>query len=128
MTFSSFDLATSVAKNDAPERFYHGFVLGLMVELADRYEITSNRESGFGRYDIQLVPRDRSELDPMIIEFKVRKPLKENSLEDTVAAALKQIRDKNYDAVLIGRGFEREQIRHYGFAFDGKQVLIGQET
>ena len=99
-----------------------------MVELADRYEITSNRESGFGRYDIQLVPRDRSELDPMIIEFKVRKPLKENSLEDTVAAALKQIRDKNYDAVLIGRGFEREQIRHYGFAFDGKQVLIGQET
>ncbi len=128
VTFSSFDLATSVAKNDAPERFYHGFVLGLMVELADRYEITSNRESGFGRYDIQLVPRERSELDPMIIEFKVRKPLKENSLEDTVAAALKQIRDKNYDAVLIGRGFEREQIRHYGFAFDGKQVLIGQET
>ena len=57
-TFSSFDIAKSTAKSDAPERFYHGFVLGLMVELADRYEITSNRESGFGRYDIQLVPRD----------------------------------------------------------------------
>ncbi len=125
-TFSSFDIATSVAKNDAPERFYHGFVLGLMVELADRYEITSNRESGFGRYDIQLVPREGVELDPMIIEFKVRKPLREASLEETVAAALAQIRDKNYDASLIDRGFEKERIRHYGFAFEGKQVLIGE--
>ena len=125
VTFSSFDIAKSAAKSDAPERFYHGFVLGLMVELADRYEITSNRESGFGRYDIQLVPMDESGLDPIIIEFKVRKPLKEASLEETVAAALQQIRDKNYDAALIGRGFEKEQIRHYGFAFEGKQVLIG---
>ena len=125
-TFSSFDIATSVAKNDAPERFYHGFVLGLMVELADRYEITSNRESGFGRYDIQLVPREGAGLDPMIIEFKVRKPLREASLEETVAAALAQIRDKNYDASLIDRGFEKERIRHYGFAFEGKQVLIGE--
>ena len=127
-TVSSFDIANSVAKNDAPERFYHGFVLGLMVELADRFEITSNRESGFGRYDIQLVPLDPVALDPVIIEFKVRKPLKEASLEETVAAALKQIRDKNYDAALIGRGFEQERIRHYGFAFEGKQVLIGEES
>jgi len=97
-----------------------------MVELADRYEITSNRESGFGRYDIQLVPREGAGLDPMIIEFKVRKPLREASLEETVAAALAQIRDKNYDASLIDRGFEKERIRHYGFAFEGKQVLIGE--
>ncbi len=126
-TFSSFDIATSVAKNDAPERFYHGFVLGLMVELADRYEITSNPESRFGRYDIQLVPREGTELDPMMIEFKVRKPLKEASLEETAAAELAQIRDKNYDASLIDRGFEKERIRHYGFAFEGKQVLIREE-
>ncbi|MCI8881338.1 MAG: hypothetical protein HFH28_11535 [Clostridiaceae bacterium] len=126
-TFSSFDIAKSTAKTDAPERFYHGFVLGLMVELADRYEITSNRESGFGRYDIMLVPRGQEGLEPVIIEFKVRKPLKEASLEDTVVSALNQIRDKNYDAALIGRGFEQEQIRHYGFAFEGKRVLIGEE-
>jgi len=125
-TFSSFDVAKSTSKNDAPERFYHGFVLGLMVELADRYEITSNRESGFGRYDIQLVPRDPEGPDPVIIEFKVRKPLKEASLAETVAAALKQIQDKDYDAALVARGFEKERIRHYGFAFEGKQVLIGE--
>lgn len=126
-TFSSFDTATGAAKNDAPERFYHGFVLGLMVELADRYEITSNRESGFGRYDIMLIPREQPGPDPMIIEFKVRKPQKEASLEETVNVALNQIRDKNYDAVLVARGFARERIRHYGFAFEGKQVLIGEE-
>ncbi len=124
-TFSSFDIAESVAKHDAPERFYHGFVLGLMVELKGSYEVTSNRESGFGRYDIMLVPRKMGQLDPMAIEFKVRKPRKEASLEETVAAALQQIDDKEYDAVLVERGFKKERIRHYGFAFEGKQVLIG---
>ena len=124
-TFSSFDIAESAAKNDAPERFYHGFVLGLMVELKGSYEIVSNRESGFGRYDIMLVPRIKGHLDPMVIEFKVRKPKKEASLEETVAAALQQIADKKYDAALAERGFEKERIRHYGFAFEGKEVLIG---
>ncbi len=131
-TFSSFDIAESVAKNDAPERFYHGFVLGLMVELKGSYEIVSNRESGFGRYDIMLIPREqglvpleKGHLDPMVIEFKVRKPKKEASLEETVAAALRQIEDKKYDAALEERGFEKARIRHYGFAFEGKQVLIG---
>ncbi len=131
-TFSSFDIAESAAKNDAPERFYHGFVLGLMVELKGSYEIVSNRESGFGRYDIMLIPREqglvpweKGHLDPMVIEFKVRKPKKEASLEETVAAALQQIEDKKYDTVLLERGFEKQRIRHYGFAFEGKQVLIG---
>ncbi|MCI9150761.1 MAG: AAA family ATPase [Lachnospiraceae bacterium] len=124
-TFSSFDIVESAAKNDAPERFYHGFVLGLMVELKGSYEVTSNRESGFGRYDIMLIPREKCQLDPMIIEFKVRKPRKEASLEETVAAALQQIEDKKYDAVLAERGFKKERIRHYGFAFERKRVLIG---
>ncbi len=123
-TFSSFDIAESAAKNDAPERFYHGFVLGLMVELKGSYEVTSNRESGFGRYDIMLVPRKAGQLEPMVIEFKVRKPKREASLEATVEAALQQIAEKDYDAMLVERGFEREGIRHYGFAFEGKQVLI----
>ena len=131
-TFSCFDIAESTAKNDAPERFYHGFVLGLMVELKGSYEIVSNRESGFGRYDIMLIPKEqglvpweKGHLDPMVIEFKVRKPKKEASLEETVAAALQQIEDKKYDTVLLERGFEKRRIRHYGFAFEGKQVLIG---
>ena len=119
-TFSCFDIAESTAKNDAPERFYHGFVLGLMVELKGSYEIVSNRESGFGRYDIMLVPRIKGHLDPMVIEFK-----RTSSLEETVAAALQQIADKKYDAALAERGFEKERIRHYGFAFEGKEVLIG---
>lgn len=124
-TFSNFDIAGSAARNDAPERFYHGFVLGLMVELKGSYEVTSNRESGFGRYDIMLIPRKMGQLDPMVIEFKVRRPGREASLEETVAAALQQIEDKEYDTVLTERGFEKERIRHYGFAFEGKHVLIG---
>ena len=72
-----------------------------------------------------LVPRIKGHLDPMVIEFKVRKPKKEASLEETVAAALQQIADKKYDAALAERGFEKERIRHYGFAFEGKEVLIG---
>lgn len=125
-TFSSFDIAGSAARNDAPERFYHGFVLGLMVELKGSYEVTSNRESGFGRYDIMLIPRKMGRLDPMVIEFKVRRPGKEASLKETVAAALQQIEDKEYDTVLTERGFKKERIRHYGFAFEGKHVLIDQ--
>lgn len=124
-TFSSFDIAESAAKNDAPERFYHGFVLGLMVELKGSYEIISNRESGFGRYDIMLIPREKGKLDPIVIEFKVRKSGKEASMEETVAAALQQIEDKEYDTALAERGFDKERIRHYGFAFEGKRVLIG---
>ncbi len=104
--------------------FYHGLVLGLMVDLAGRYVITSNRESGFGRYDVILEPLSRQD-DAMILEFKVFRPKKEKSLEDTVKYALEQIEDKNYAASLTAKGFPEEQIRKYGFAFRGKEVLIG---
>ena len=124
-SFSSFDIAKSVSDDDAPERFYHGFVLGLMVELAGRFEITSNRESGFGRYDIMLTPRNREKDYAYIIEFKVYKPLKEKDLAQTVANAHSQIDEKLYDAKLIADGFSPEQIRKYGFAFKGKECLIG---
>ena len=124
-SFSSFDIAKSVSDDDAPERFYHGFVLGLMVELSGRFEITSNRESGFGRYDIMLTPKDRNKDCAYIIEFKVHKPLKEKDLAQTVANAHSQIDEKLYDAKLIADGFSSEQIRKYGFAFRGKECLIG---
>lgn len=123
-TFSSFDTGTKPSGRSNPERFYHGFVLGLIVELNGRYRITSNRESGFGRYDVMLEPLHRQ--DPaFILEFKVQNPRKETCLEETLRSALDQIREKGYDRELLARGVTAERIRHYGFAFAGKKVLIG---
>lgn len=124
-TFSSFDVGNHPSGRTQPERFYHGLVLGLLVELRERYEVCSNRESGYGRYDVMLVPRVQKD-DAIVMEFKVHDPEEEGSLQDTVKAALQQIREKNYDAELQGRGISQDRIRHYGFAFEGKKVLIGE--
>ena len=125
-TFSSFDSGKKKSNRKAPENFFHGFVLGLIVDQTENYIITSNRESGYGRYDIMLEPIDKTneKLPGIVIEFKVINPRKENSLEETVAAALKQIEEKNYNAELVKRGVKEENIHHYGFAFRGKEVLI----
>ena len=120
--FSSFDTGKRPSSAE-PERFYHGFVLGLMMELQDRYIITSNRESGFGRYDVILYPRKDD--DAIIMEFKVFNKRREKNLEDTLASALRQIEEKQYAQTLIDRGIASERIRKYGFAFEGKEVLIG---
>ena len=124
-TISYFDTGNTPS-DEEPERFFHGFVLGLMVDQTENYIITSNRESGYGRYDIMLEPIDKTneKYPGIVIEFKVINPRKENSLEETVAAALKQIEEKNYNAELIKRGVKEENIHHYGFAFKGKEVLI----
>lgn len=121
-TFSYFDTGKGPLGNE-PERFYHGFVLGLIVELTDKYVITSNRESGFGRYDIIMEPR-RPENDAIIIEFKVQHSSEKN-LADTVQKSLEQIEERNYQSDLLSRGIPEERIRKYGFAFCGKKVLIG---
>lgn len=125
-TFSSFDAGRKPSAKHQPERFYHGFVLGLLVELRDRYEIRSNRESGYGRYDVMLNPLTENG-DAIIIEFKVYEPDEEKTLLDAVQSALKQIAEKNYDAELLSQGIPADRIRHYGFAFEGKKVLIGTE-
>ena len=138
-TFSFFDSGKKPSEEE-PERFYHGFVLGLMVELADKYVLTSNREkckasyACLGRYDVMLEPKTvrgdgvktgGREADAIIIEFKVQDASEEMELSDTVASALEQIEEQNYEAGLIARGIPKERIRKYGFAFCGKKVLIG---
>ena len=123
-TFSSFDVGNHPSEYTEPERFYHGFVLGLMVELTDRYTILSNRESGFGRYDVVLEPLNSKD-DAIILEFKVHDKDDEKTLADTVSVALKQIEEKQYEANLVAKGIVKDKIRKYGFAFEGKTVLIG---
>ena len=123
-TFSLFDSGTRPAESE-PERFYHGFVLGLLVELRGRYIVRSNRESGYGRYDVMLEPLDPTRDDGIVMEFKVFNPRRESNLEETVAAAKAQIAEKRYAATLEARGFSADRIRSYGFAFQGKRVLIG---
>ena len=123
-TFSSFDVGNHPSEYTEPERFYHGFVLGLMVELTDRYTILSNRESGFGRYDVVLEPLNSKD-DAIILEYKVHDKDDEKTLADTVSVALKQIEEKQYEANLVAKGIVKDKIRKYGFAFEGKTVLIG---
>lgn len=125
-TFSFFDTGKKTSAESEPERFYHGFVLGLIVELEDRYTVASNRESGFGRYDVMLEPKEHTD-DAIIMEFKVQDVNDEKTLNDTVQSALDQIELKEYSAYLIARGIPQDRIRKYGFAFHGKNVLIGSK-
>lgn len=123
-TISYFDTGNRPSGRE-PERFYHGLVLGVLVDLHDKYAISSNRESGYGRYDVMLEPR-KNQLPAIILEFKVREQEDEKTLQDTADAALRQIEEKQYMQVLLEKGFAAENIHKYGFAFEGKKVLIGQ--
>ena len=106
---------------DTAENFYHAFVLGMLVSLKDTYVVNSNRESGMGRYDIMLEPKDKN-ANSFIMEFKVFKQDKEKDIEETIANAKKQIEDKQYETSLRERGFTN--ITKMVFAFDGKEVKV----
>lgn len=124
-TFSSFDSGNKPSEQTEPERFYHGFVLGMVVNMEGKYIVRSNRESGYGRYDVMLEPVDKSGR-AFIFEFKVLDPDEdEDTLGDTLEAAHRQIAEKKYETELISRDFAPEKIRKYGFAFRGKECLIG---
>ena len=117
-TFSFFD----TGKNE-PERFYHAFVLGMIVDFRGRYEIVSNRESGLGRCDVMLIPLRDSD-HGIVIEFKTRDAKKEKYLKTTCNNALKQIKKMRYASTLQSRGIAKDDIYFYGFGFDGKEVMI----
>lgn len=123
-TFSSFDSGNKPSEKAEPERFYHGFVLGMAVDLTDRYRVRSNQESGYGRCDVMIEPIDKNG-KAFLFEFKVLDGDEgEQSLEDTAANALAQIEARKYEAALIADGIAPENIRKYGFAFQGKKCLI----
>jgi hypothetical protein len=123
-TFSYFDTGHKPSGRKEPERFYHGFVLGLIVDKAGSYMVKSNRESGLGRYDVVMEPKDVGDI-AVIMEFKVfDKEDREETLEDTAQNALRQIADRRYDTDLIQRGIPADRIYRYGFAFEGEKCLI----
>ena len=109
-----------VGKNTA-ENFYHAFVLGMLVGLKDTYYVNSNRESGFGRYDIMLEPKDKNG-NSFIMEFKVMENMEEKTIEDTVENAKKQIEEKRYEENLKERGFTN--ITKMVYAFNGKEFKM----
>ena len=114
--FSFMDVGENTAEN-----FYHAFVLGMLVGLKETYYVNSNRESGFGRYDIMLEPKDKNG-NSFVIEFKVLDDLSETTIEQTIENAKKQIIDKKYEENLIERGFKN--ITKMVFAFKGKEVKM----
>lgn len=103
------------------ENFYHGFILGLCAMLSDSYTTSSNRESGEGRYDIQLMPKQH-DLPGILIELKATKKCSEFELKNLADIALRQIIDKKYDTTLLNLGVTK--IYKYGVAFSGKNVAV----
>lgn len=115
-SFSFFDVST-----EEPEKIYHAFILGVLIGLKDQYEVKSNRESGYGRYDVMLIPKNLQDLG-VVMEFKKIGRFEESDLETAVASALKQVKDRKYDLELKNR--EVKRILHLGLAFKGKHVMI----
>ncbi len=113
---SIFDVSGS-----EPEKIYHAFVLGILIGLKDQYDVKSNRESGLGRYDVMLIPKNKSALG-IIMEFKKVGPFKKMDIQSAASSALQQIEEKKYAQELLDRGVER--ILYLAIVFEGKELLI----
>lgn len=109
------------AGGEESEKVYHAFVLGMLIALSEDYEVKSNRESGLGRYDVMLIPKDKNKKG-IVFEFKKVNIYKKEDLQKAAEAALKQIKDKNYRQELLDR--EINNIIELGIAFEGKNILI----
>lgn len=119
-TLQKYLMQSASTFNTAHENFYHGTVFGMLAIMSDHYYISSNRESGEGRFDIQLEPKDKTKAG-YIIEFKAGKNLSDDGLASLAKAAIKQIRDNKYTTEMEGRGIEN--IGLFGIAFSGKRVV-----
>jgi len=105
------------------ERVYQAFAIGLLVWLSDTHELRSNRESGYGRYDVMLIPKDRTKLG-IIMEFKKVNTRKHETMEQAIAVAFKQIEDKQYSKELQSLGIT--QILKLAIVFEGKEVKVAE--
>jgi hypothetical protein len=123
-TMSYFD-----PTGEEPERVYQAFVLGMLVNLSEDYYVKSNRESGLGRYDVALIPREIEKGQKGIIfEFKKVNPVTKETIEETLAIAVQQMDRKKYDVELIDAGLKREDIIKIAVAFEGKEVLMNYKA
>jgi hypothetical protein len=107
------------------EKVYHALVAGLLVWITNTHEIKSNRESGYGRYDIMIIPRDLS-LTGYVIEFKAVDKEENETVETAAAAALAQIEEKKYETELIDKGIEN--IKKLAVVFSGKDVYVKESS
>ncbi|WP_297429652.1 AAA family ATPase [Clostridium sp.] len=106
-----------------PERVYHAFVLGMLVSLSNEYEVNSNKESGYGRYDVMMIPKDISKIG-IIIEFKKIDYFLDDTIEKATEEALKQIKEKKYEAELQQKGVKN--IINLAIVFKGKEIKVTQ--
>ena len=107
-----------------PERVYHAFVLGMLISLSEKYEVKSNKESGYGRYDVMLIPRDTSKIG-IVMEFKKIDDFLNITIEEATKAALKQIEDMKYEQELINK--EIKDIIKLAIVFKGKEIKITEQ-
>lgn len=106
-----------------PERVYHAFVLGMLVSLSNEYEVNSNKESGYGRYDVIIIPKDISKIG-IIIEFKKIDYFLDDTIEKATKEALKQIDEKRYETELVQKGIKN--ILKLAIVFKGKEIKVTQ--
>ena len=119
-SLSYFDVS-----GEEPERVYHAFVLGMLVSLSNTHYVLSNKESGYGRYDVMIIPKDKSKIG-IIIEFKKARITNKKSIEQLIEEAKNQIEDKKYETELVSRGITN--IKKLVIVFKGKEVSVNDVT